>query len=617
MADFKDFIDALEGDEFSEKPVTIEQFVTDKNYLGLPPLSSYQYQMIRAMTQIYKRETLHKLYGPEEGEKIFKQNCSEVILQLGKGSGKDYTSTIACAYVVHLLLCLTEPAKYYGKPPGDAIDIINIAINAVQANRVFFKGFNQRIQRSPWFQGKYIAKANMVEFDKSVTVHSGHSESEAWEGYNVLVIILDEISGFELESTTGHAQAKTASAIYKMYRASVNSRFPDFGKVILLSFPRFKMDYIQQKYNEAIAEKETIVRHHRFKVDPDLPDGIEGNEFEIEWEEDHIVSYKMPKMFALKRPTWDINPTRKIEDFTPDFYTDPTDALSRFACMPPDATDAFFKNRAVIEKAFANPKQGVDSYGRFDDDFRPDPDKHYYVHVDLAQKHDHCAVAMSHVDGWVTMKIGDKYKEAAPRIVVDAVRYWTPTASKSVDFTEVKDYILSLRQRGFNLKMVTFDRWNSHDMMQQLKASGINSELLSVAKKHYEDMSLTLTEERLHGPKIQLLIDELLQLRIVKDKVDHPRKGSKDLSDAVCGAVYNAIALTPPDMDKEVEIYSYSGVFSSEIDQLRRESDERLKKNKVISHPDKRTMPDNLKDFMGMHEDDDEDEFPIDSMRVL
>ncbi|CAB4185124.1 hypothetical protein UFOVP1119_1, partial [uncultured Caudovirales phage] len=134
---------------------------------------------------------------------------------------------------------------------------------------------------------------------------------------------------------------------------------------------------------------------------------------------------------------------------------------------------------------------------------------------------------------------------------------------------------------------------------------------------HYEDMSLTLTEERLHGPRIQLLVDELLQLRIVKDKVDHPRKGSKDLSDAVCGAVYNAIALTPPDMDKEVEIYSYSGVFSSEIDQLRRESDERLKRDKVISHPDKRTMPDNLRDFMGMQDDDDEDEFPIDSMRVL
>jgi len=614
MSDFNVFLDALSGDEFDETPVPIEQFVTDRAYLGLPPLSENQYIMIKASTQIYKQDTLIRIYGEDEGRKIFKQTCNEIIMQLGKGSGKDYTSTIACAYVVYLLLCLKDPAVYFGKPPGDAIDIINIAINAVQANRVFFKGFNQRIERSPWFQGRYIAKANMVEFDKGVTVHSGHSESEAWEGYNVLIVILDEISGFELESTSGHQNAKTASSIYKMYKGSVTSRFPDFGKIILLSFPRFKLDYIQQKYNEAVAEKEVVLRHHKFKVDPDLPDGIAGNEFEVEWEEDHIVSYRLPKIFALKRPTWEINPTRKIEDFTEAFYTDPQDALMRFACMPPDATDAFFKNRAVIEKAFSNPKLNVDEYGRFDDQFKPNPERVYFMHVDLAQKHDHCAVALAHVEGWVTMKIGENYKQAAPRIVIDAVRFWTPTASKSVDFTEVKDYITGVREKGFNLKLVTFDRWNSHDMMQQLGAHGIKTEILSVAKKHYEDLSLTLTEERLHGPRIQLLVDELLQLRIVKDKVDHPRKGSKDLSDAVCGAVFNAIVLTPPDADKEVEIYNYSGVFGDELEQLKKESDERLKN--TIRLPEKRIMPTDIRDFF---DDDDDSEYKdiVDNFRIL
>ena len=39
------------------------------------------------------------------------------------------------------------------------------------------------------------------------------------------------------------------------------------------------------------------------------------------------------------------------------------------------------------------------------------------------------------VDSWVTIKIVDKYKEAAQRVVVDGFRYGTPTASKSVDFT--------------------------------------------------------------------------------------------------------------------------------------------------------------------------------------
>ena len=93
MTDFSDFLEALEEDAFEEKPVDIEEFVTSNDYLALPPLSDYQYQMIKASTQIYKHETLVKLYGEEEGEKRWKQTCNEVIFQLGKGSGKDYTST--------------------------------------------------------------------------------------------------------------------------------------------------------------------------------------------------------------------------------------------------------------------------------------------------------------------------------------------------------------------------------------------------------------------------------------------------------------------------------------------------------------------------------------------
>ena len=557
MADFSDFLNILEGEEFEEQPVEIEEFVTSTNYLGLPPLSQNQYTMIKAMTQVYKKDTLVRWLGEEEGEKRWKQTCNEVIFQLGKGSGKDYTSTIAAAYITYLLLCLKDPAVYYGKPPGDSIDILNIAINAVQANNVFFKGFKQRIEKSPWFIGKYNPKAGSIEFDKSITVHSGHSEREAWEGYNVLVVVLDEISGFALESTTGHDQAKTAQSIYDMYRASLTSRFPDFGKLILLSFPRFKNDFIQQKYEESIASKETVIKTHEFILNPDLPEDEPGNKFSISWEEDHIVAYKVPKTYALKRPTWEINPTRSIEDFKIDFYKNAEDALSRFACMPPEAVDAFFKSREKIETAFNNPNLAVDSSGRYAEWFRPIDDKEYFIHVDLAQKHDHCAVSLAHVEKWVNMKVGNEYAQSAPVVVVDAVRFWTPTASKSVDFTDVKDYILSLRQRGFNIKLTTFDRWNSHDMMQQLRGYGMNTELLSVAKKHYEDMAMIIAEERVKGPRIDLLIDELLQLRIMRDRVDHPRKGSKDLADAVCGSIYNAIVHSKREKNREVEIHTY------------------------------------------------------------
>lgn len=591
--DFNDILNILDGEDFQERPVGVEEFVQSEDYLGLPPLSDNQYTLIRASTQIYKRETLYSLYGPEEAEKRWNQTCNEVIFQLGKGSGKDYSSTIACAYIVYLLLCLKDPAKYYGKPPGDTIDILNIAINAQQANNVFFKGFKNRIERSPWFVGKYEQKAGHFVFDKSVNVYSGHSERESWEGYNVLYVVLDEISGFALESTSGNDQAKTAQAVYDMYRASVDSRFPDFGKLVLLSFPRFRGDFIQQRYDAVIAEKETITRSHTFKIDPELEDGIEGNEFDIEWEEDHIVSYKIPRVYALKRPTWEVNPTRKIEDFTVAFYSNPIDALSRFACMPPDAIDAFFKDRNKIEAAFCT-QSTLNEDNSFRQTFLPKDDKRYYVHVDLARVHDHAAVAMAHVEKWEQRNIGGKLTEPAPVVVVDQVRYWTPSKTQNVDFTEIRAYILSLKRRGFDIRMVTFDRWESADTMQYLNERGLRSERLSVAKKHYEDFAMVVAEQRVTGPMIQLLIDELLQLRIMKnDKVDHPRKGSKDLSDAVCGAIYNAIAHTPKNPNEIIEVKT--------LESIRKE----VALNKIedsindgVIRPPKRKMPSELEDFL-------------------
>ena len=591
--DFSDLIDILDGEEFEEKPVDLREFVTSPKYLGLPPLSDLQYELIEKSSQIYKESTLVKLYGEEEGKRRFKQTCNEVIAQLGKGSGKDYSSTISVAYMVYLLLCLKDPATYYGKPPGDSIDILNIAINAQQASNVFFKGFITRIERSPWFQGKYDQKASEMKFDKAITVHSGHSQREAWEGYNVITVILDEISGFAMENTTGHDQAKTADAIYDMYRASVMSRFPDFGKVILLSFPRFKNDPIQKFYESVIAEKETIVRSKTLKMDDDLPDGTEGNEITVDWEEDHIISYLYPKTYALKRPTWEVNPTKKIEDFKVDFYKNSLDALGRFACMPPEMIDAFFKSREKVEKAFSNTGLAVDSFGRLENWFIPDPDKKYFIHVDLAQKHDHCAVALAHVDRWVNVKVTNEYSQPAPIISVDAVRYWTPTADKSVDFTEVKDYILALKTRGFNIAVCTFDRWNSHDMMQQLKSYGINTEILSVAKKHYDDMAMVVLEERLHGPHIPLLIDELLQLKIMRDKVDHPRKGSKDLADAVCGSIFNAISRTRPDNNDQINIHTYESM-NYEAD-FGKPDDGEVSHYNMIRAP---KMPEHLKEAM-------------------
>jgi hypothetical protein len=584
---FDEFLEALKNNNFEETPVDAKTFVEGEDYLGQPPLSQIQYDIVEAMSQIYKQEDLIDLYGDEEGRRYYKKYTkNEVILQLGKGSGKDFTSTVACAYIVYKLLCLKDPARYFGKPSGDAIDIINVAINAQQAKNVFFKGFKTKIEKSPWFAGKYNPKAESIEFDKAITVYSGHSERESHEGLNLILAVLDEISGFANEVGTGNDQGKTADNIYKAFRASVDSRFPDLGKVALLSFPRYPGDFISQRYDAVIMEKDVVSKDHTFIMNEDLPEYADGNTLKITWDEDNIISYKYPGVFALKRPTWVVNPTRKIDDFKLAFYTDLGDAMQRFACVPTYSTDAFFKQVEKV-RACMTIRNPIDSYKRFDETFKPDPTKKYYVHADLAQKHDKCAVAIAHVEKWVNIQVIKDYQQVAPVVVVDAVVYWEPKIEGPVNLSEVKLWIQNLRRQGFDIGMVSFDRWQSFDIQNELKQVGMRTETVSVAKKHYEDMAMLVYEERLVMPAIELLFEELTELKIMKNnRVDHPRKSSKDLADAVCGAIFGAISHTPKNIDEEIEIHTFRDRSKDVFDS---------NNSNVIQY---KPMPDEVKDYL-------------------
>ncbi len=555
---FNDFLEVLKDNVFEENPVDVKTFVESPEYLGQPSLSEIQYNIVEAMSQIYYKKDLEDLMGTNLGSAYYdKYTKNEIILQLGKGSGKDFTSTVGCAYLVYKLLCLKDPSRYFGKPSGDAIDIINVAINAQQAKNVFFKGFKTKIESSPWFAGKFYAKADSIEFNKSITVYSGHSERESHEGLNLILAVLDEISGFASEVGTGNEQGKTAENIYKAFRGSVDSRFPDLGKVALLSFPRYVGDFISKRYDDVIAEKETIEKHHKFIINPTLPEDTPDNTFEISWDEDYIKSYKFPGVLALKKPTWEVNPTRSIEDFKLSFFTDLGDAMMRFACKPTYSSDAFFKQRDKLEKCMSlrNP---IDNSKKFDSSFQPDPDKVYYVHADLAQKHDKCAVAIAHVDKWVSLQVLKDYEQVAPIVIVDAVAWWEPRTEGPVNLSDVKNWIINLRRQGFNIGLVSFDRWQSFDIQNELKSVGIKTETISVGKKHYEDLAMLVYEERVAMPMIPLLLDEMGELKIINDKkVDHPRKKSKDLADAVCGAVFGAISFTPKNINQEIEVHTF------------------------------------------------------------
>lgn len=553
-----DLRQAVSDDVFEEYPVHLKEFLYSSEYLGLPELSRTQEQVVEKMTQIYKRQTLIEAFGRSEADRLWPQTYNEIILELGKGSGKDFIISIAFARIVYLLLCLRDPSGYYGKPPGDSIALLNVAINAKQAQEVFFKYFKQRIKGCNWYSDKIVRiTADKVEFDKEITAYSGHSQREAWEGYNLLVVVLDEIAAFATEAeSTGNPRADTAEAIYEMYQFSVTSRFSQFGKLALLSWPRFKGDFIETRYNDVVGQKHTEIKSHTFVIHDDLDPHDPSNQFTIHWEEDHITAYIEPNVYALRRPTWEVNPTVDIEDFKAQFIRNYEEALSRLACMPPDALDALFKDHEKIRQAFP-----IDRHSPFRPDWSTNEllqpsDFDYYLHVDLAYSHDRAAVAMAHVEDWVKMSIGNNRWMNEPVVKLDLVRWWTPTRSQNVNIDEIQQFIIKLKQAGFNLKLVTYDRWNSASHRQTLQRDfNIPTDLLSVAKEHYDDLVVVINTGRLIGYDIPLARDEFKGLQIIKgNKVDHPSKGSKDVADAICGAVYNSVNHTPKNLDNIIEV---------------------------------------------------------------
>ena len=521
--ELKDFDRLLKQEELEEEPVSIQTFVQDRKYLGLPELSPIQLEIVRHSTQIFKEKTLQKLYGEEEGSEWYKKYTdNEVICMLGKGSGKDHCARISIAYTAYLLHCLRDPLSYFGKANGVYIDLLNLAVNAQQAQRVFFEPLKNLLLSSPFFNevGFEPRVSEIFFFSRPVRCFSGHSESEGWEGYEVLTVILDEIAAFKTDAELrGEVRSKgSASAIYNMSKLSVMSRFPEVGKVILLSFPRYKGDFIQSRFMNANEKNE-------------------------------------PKTWTIKAATWEVNPTIEREQLESEYIRNPIEARARFECEPPNMEDAYFRDPDLVRKAFNYADSPIDeddsSFKRW---FNGSDGRTRFIHVDLALKRDRAALCMVHSPGMKEIQTSMGV-ETLPVVNMDLVYSWEATVGNEINFASIRQMIVDLC-RKFDVALVTFDRWQSVEMIQSLRAQGINADFHSVKKADYDTLLTAIYDTRLRGYWNEILVEEeLLKLRLFgNNKIDHPATGSKDLADALAGATASCVKNIAITEEMEIEI---------------------------------------------------------------
>jgi hypothetical protein len=179
-----------------------------------------------------------------------------------------------------------------------------------------------------------------------------------------------------------------------------------------------------------------------------------------------------------------------------------------------------------------------------------------YVHVDIGLKHDALGLAMVHLCGSeLTEKIsalGEVENEAIPHIFVDLLLQVRCHPGDQIDLMKVVRFIRYLAQFcGYPIAGISFDQFQSAQPSQILAKLGFEVSYVSVdrTESSYLTLASLIQNECISYYGYPIVLKELRELRrdIHKRKVNHPQAnsdgsmGSKDVADALCGAVTSAL----------------------------------------------------------------------------
>lgn len=546
--------------DYDEIPVSIDEFLENDYYLG---------KVYNNGKNIYPywRRFLHSFFH-ENPDKAF-----EVALTGAIGVGKTTIASIALIYLIYKTLCLKDPQKFYGLSANSPIVFVVMNLTLELAYSGLYSLIVEAIKLSPWFcervdiRGKYEFS---ITFPKNIALMAG-SQTTHTIGKNVLGAVLDEVNF----SSAPKGSKNSVMDMYRNIRRRLESRFLKQGRMpgilMMVSSKNTELDFLEQ-YIQSIKHQKTtwVVDEPVYNIKP--PETYIGEKFKV------AVGDKTKESYLLEDDA-NIDEVlskgyRIIEvpiEYRTAFEQDMNDALKDIAGISAVSTSKLIPYAGKIDLCFDSKRKspffseeiqlGLDSVEDikdFLDDLsilRRDLNKPRFAHIDIGLKGDRLGLAIVHssksitVDRYTPTGAIDKVSENV--YDVDLMLAIRALPGNETPLFKVREFLLWLNSYiGFKFKKITFDGFQSADSIQLLKIAGFDAGLLSVDRTDvpYLNLRSCILDKRLESYYNDIVIEELRDLEYDRKakKVDHPivksdnTPGSKDLSDALCGAVYNA-----------------------------------------------------------------------------
>lgn len=555
--------------EFKTKPVPVEQFIKDPYYLG------------------NTCDVLYQCYI-EDLKELFSGGYNEAIFSGAIGIGKSFVSTVGLCRILYELSCMKDPHRSFGLAKDSNITIAAFSVNEELATKVVFENIKTKILASPYFSKHFPVQATKKElrFPHSIWVAPRATTDTSALGLNVIAAFLDE--GNFLPKRGKHADAGIvdhADVIYSSLKRRMKSRFERQGKLpgilFIASSKTSDDDFVSRRLRESKNDPAVFVRDYSlWDIKPEAYSAerfpvLVGNETipsKILTPEDAAeLKAKLPEgVLIIDVP----------EDFRHDFERDLEGSIRDLAgCSVVTVSPFIQKREKLVEATQADAKlYGANrhpfttltydssvggtfkweqmvrtvrmrTYGTEMED-RPvpiiNPKAVRHIHIDIGLRNDSLGLAMGHIAGYkdvVRRGESGQYLESAPVYTIDLVLKVVPPPGDEIVLGDIRRLVYELSTHGYVITAVTTDQFQSSDLIQQLNQRGFNASLLSVdtSLQPYESLKTAFYEDRIHVYDYPPLMQELRQLQkdMARRKVDHPRRGSKDVADAVAGVCHS------------------------------------------------------------------------------
>jgi len=519
----------------------------------------------------YIGEDARYLYPFWEREIIdfYNSGCSEWIITGSLGAGKSTIANLALLRKVYELSCYYPIPYLFDLMKSTMIFFIYFSVSMTQAKRTGYGKLLRMVDSIPYFQRYYVrdkGKDSEILFDNLTVVYGSSTSHQI--GLDLIGGILDEGDFFKNKTSKSLQEYSEARNIYNAMENRRKLRFSlegkDQGLSILISSAAFNTSFVEERIERsretgtAFVTEVTGFKVTRAKFSPEEFPVFPGTEdiepaLLLSLSDIHILletigkdSGECPKDY-LSGITY-LSGFVEVEfvpyDFIEQFREDAVKAVQDILGKSTRASSTYMDDklaRLPVVSCMKHPfRRPVVSLSTKNDIFLEefliekylgDKELPRAIHIDQSVTTDRTGIACSYFDDDDTG-------------VVEWMLAIAPPGIGEIPIIRCVQFVVYLRDLGYNILRVTMDSYQSRASLQYLEQEGIDCGLYSVDRddEAYAFLRQKTVQNLVVYYDYPLYIKEVQKLiwDKLRKKIDHPKNGSKDVADAVAGSLWNA-----------------------------------------------------------------------------